>query len=103
MRVDLSILCYLQSRHNKTDLITRNGMLYASSPLSALTPELDERFLTISRGLVVNMDYIKDMQTSFCLLEDGRKVLLSRGMRGEIVRRYQDYVFNQIEEKGAGK
>ena len=103
MRVDLSILCYLQSRHNKTDLITRNGLLYASSPLSALTPELDERFLTISRGLVVNMDYIKDMQTSFCLLEDGRKVLLSRGMRGEIVRRYQDYVFNQIEEKGAGK
>ena len=51
----------------------------------------------------MNMDYIKDMQTSYCLLEDGRKVLLSRGIRGEIVRRYQDYVFNQIEEKGAGK
>lgn len=57
-------------------------------------------FLKISRGYLVNMDYIKDIKGDLCWLEDGSEILLSRKERAEIRRKYYNFLFSHEVERG---
>lgn len=56
-----------------------------------------EPFLRISRGLLVNMDYILSMDRYVCRLKDGTEALVSRRERSDIRRKYYDYLFGKLE------
>lgn len=60
---------------------------------------LGSSFLPISRGLVVNVEFIRQLGPKSCLLKDGREILLSRGNTEEIHSAYAAYVFSQLSER----
>lgn len=61
---------------------------------------LGKEFLPLSRGLVVNADFILQFGTASCTLKDGREILLSRGNRDKLHAAYGAYVFTRLKDGG---
>ena len=57
---------------------------------------LDDTFLLVQRGLIVNMEHIESMQTDACILRTGQQVLLSRKKRASIREAYNNHVFRKL-------
>ena len=53
----------------------------------------------VSRGLVVNVEFIRQLGPKSCILKDGREILLSRSNTEEIHSAYAEYVFSQLSER----
>ena len=53
---------------------------------------LDERFLRVNRGIIVNMEAIERMDSDSCRVE-GLIFMLSRKERSELRKRYNDWLF----------
>lgn len=64
---------------------------------SELQDILGDLFLPVSRGLIVNVDFIRQLDTKSCTLKDGRKILLSRKNQDKIHSAYAAYVFSQLK------
>jgi hypothetical protein len=60
---------------------------------------LGESFLAVSRGLVVNVEFIRQLGPKSCVLKDGREILLSRSNMEEIHSVYAAYVFSQLSKR----
>lgn len=59
--------------------------------------QLDKgHFIRISRGLIVNMDYIEHMEPMVCYFADGTSALISRGSRVQVRQQYNDYLFSRM-------
>ena len=54
--------------------------------------KLDERFLRINRGVIVNMEAVEKMNTQSCEIA-GVTFMLSRKTRAESRKKYNDYMF----------
>ena len=67
--------------------------------LGELRRSLDARFIDVTRGVVVNADFIERMGIKSCVLKDGREVLLSRGSAKDIRKAYQDYLFSRMVDR----
>ena len=63
-----------------------------------LLDALGDSFLPISRGLIVNMEFIRQLRARSCILEDGREVLLSRKNQRHIHEVYGEYVFSKLSD-----
>jgi DNA-binding LytR/AlgR family response regulator len=61
--------------------------------------KLGDSFLPVSRGLVVNVEFIRQLGPKSCILKDGREILLSRSNTEEIHSAYAEYVFSQLSER----
>lgn len=61
---------------------------------------LGEDFMMLSRGLIVNMNYIETMDAKSCVLRDGRKILLSRRNLKQIHEAYDNFAFSRLIERG---
>lgn len=59
----------------------------------------DKRLLNIARGLIVNMDFILCIDKELCRFKDGTSSLISRKIRQEVRRAYNDYLFGDIEKE----
>ena len=68
--------------------------------MDSLWQQLGDNFVRLSRGLVVNMDYIETMDAKSCLLKDGRTILLSRGHLKQIRDAYDNFTFSRLIERG---
>ena len=92
-------ICRIQSVNHKTEILLKtNETLSVWVPLSELEGKLDDNFLKIQRGTIVNMAYIKQMSIKECILKDGTHVLLSRKERMKIKETYDDFIFSQLLE-----
>lgn len=59
----------------------------------------DKRLLNIARGLIVNMDFILCIDKELCRFKDGTSSLISRKIRREVRKAYNDYLFGDIEKE----
>ena len=59
---------------------------------------LGDSFISVSRGLVVNAEFIRKIGSRSCVLKDGREILLSRKKRDIIHDAYGEYVFSQLTQ-----
>ena len=75
------------------------GVLSFRQALSELRRSLDARFIDVTRGVVVNADYIEWMGAKSCVLKDGREMLLSRASAKDIRKAYQDYLFSRMLDR----
>ena len=75
------------------------GVLSFRQTLGELRLSLDARFIGVTRGMVVNADFIERMGAKSCVLKDGREVLLSRASAKDIRKAYQDYLFSRMVER----
>lgn len=97
--VHLRNIEYIESAHNYVylHLIKGNTIKYRIS-ISELEKLLDERFLKISRGIVVNMDRIEKMTTDLCQIK-GQMFMLSRKNKINIRKTFHHYIFQKYMEK----
>lgn len=66
--------------------------------LQTFAENLDERFLRINRGIIVNMEAVEKMNLDSCEIE-GLVFMLSRRQRAEKRRKYNDYIFKYYMDK----
>lgn len=94
--ISLSIvfsLCYY-------DLHLKNGtVIRVRMTQKEIRDTLGDSFLPVSRGLVVNVEFIRQLGPKSCILKDGREILLSRSNTEEIHSAYAEYVFSQLSER----
>ena len=73
---------------------------WADVSFSKVEEMLDEEyFLRISRGLLVQMNYILCMEQNVCRFRDGTSSLISRREKKDIRRKYNDFLFRGMMEE----
>ncbi len=93
-------LQYAQCDAHYYDLHLKNGTaIRVRMTQQEIKDILGGAFLPISRGLVVNVEFIRQLGPKSCILKDGREILLSRGNTEEIHSAYAAYVFSQLSER----
>ena len=70
------------------------AVLKVRGSLQDFQKQLDDRFLRINRGVIVNMEAVEKMNTDSCKI-DGVIFMLSRRQRMENRKKYNDYLFRQ--------
>ncbi len=105
VKVFLDSILYLESSHDSnahsnTYIITGSCRITVRTSLSEVEKLLGEDFLKLHRGLIVNMDFIKQMGKDRCVLKNGVEEVLSRSARSEIRERYKSYLSNRIRNLG---
>lgn len=86
-----------QSRDHLMELtLANNETVYAVVKCLELLDMLGNDFILIQRGLIVNAQYIVNMATNYCTLQNGQKILLSRKNKANIHEAYNDYVYRRM-------
>ena len=60
--------------------------------------ENDKRFIPVNRGIVLNADYIKDIEGSVCITGNGGRFPIKIRERAKIEQSIRDYMFQKIRE-----
>ena len=93
---------YAQSDAHYYDLHLKDGTLVK---VRMTQPEirdmLGDSFLPVSRGLIVNVEFIRQLGPRSCILKDGREILLSRRNLDEIHSAYAAYVFSRLSQRNS--
>ena len=90
----------ISSRDHAVEIALSSGETFiVNCGISDLLPQLDERFLNVRRGYVVNMEYIANMGAESCTLRSGEVVLLSRRERPALRETYNRWVFSRLAER----
>lgn len=84
------------NRHEVHIKLKTEETLICYQTIDSLRQQLGDDFLLISRGLLVNMDYIEQMGGKSCVLKDQRKILLSRKNLKQIHDAYNDFIFSRL-------
>lgn len=87
----------VESDNHKTNIHMKNGFVYSIwVPFRKVREQLDSFFLTVSRGVAVNMRFIVKWQATNCVLTDGTGYLLSRNNRQQIKEAYFNFKQNEL-------
>lgn len=96
-RIYLKDIYVIQSVNHATEILLSDGSnVKVWSSLEEISSQLNDDFLKIQRGIIVNMEYIEQMGMDSCVLRDGTKLLLSRKEKAAIRDRYSEFAFENI-------
>ncbi len=103
IKVYLDSILYIESNrnnnaHSKTTIVTRKGKIPVRFSLAEAERLVGDGFLRLHRSLVVNMDFIKRMDTDRCVLKNGMEEVLSRLARREIREKYKNYLGGRVRD-----
>ncbi len=101
IRIPYSELVWTQSQGHYLRLKRRNGDEYTTRMTTRefMTNATGEkRFLTINKGIVVNMDRIKRIENGNCSMTDGTVFPIKVRQSARIEQLWQDYMFDQLRE-----
>lgn len=70
---------------------------------SEILGSLGDSFIQVSRGLIVNADFILQFGSKSCILKNGREVLFSRKNLDAIHTAYAEYVFSQLSQNKSNR
>ena len=91
---------YAQSDAHYCNLHLSDGsVIKARMTQSEIRHTLGDSFLAVSRGLIVNVEFIRQLGPKSCTLKDGREILLSRSNLEEIHSAYAAYVFSRLSRR----
>lgn len=81
---------------NKVSIVhTHKSDIETYTPLDALAELMDDScFLKVQRSFVVNMNFIESFLFDRVILQNGVEIMLSRGNRQELKRKYQQFLFD---------
>ncbi len=86
-------ISYIENEHNNLLIHLTNGsFLRIRESMQRFMESLDERFMRVNRGVIVNMEAIERMDSDSCRVE-GLIFMLSRKERSEMRKRYNDWLF----------
>lgn len=92
-KIPLHMITYIESSHNNLliHLITGSVVKIRGS-IQGFMEGLDERFLRINRGVIVNMESVERMDSDACEV-GGMTFMLSRKEKTENRKKYSDWLF----------
>ena len=90
-RVEEDSIFYLEARGHTVLLETTAGPVAVKLALSVLSQRLGTDFIPAHRSFLVNLRYVERVGRTWCLLEGGRRVPVSRGAWENLNRAFIDY------------
>ena len=98
----LEEIAVCESGDHSVQITLNNGeRVFASRmTLDSVWQHLGEDFVILSRGLIVNLNYVETMDAKSCVLRDGRNILLSRKNMKQIRDAYDNFTFSRLIERG---
>ena len=95
----LSKIQYIYSNNHEVIIHTTNGTHAFRLPFYSVTDHLnDSRFLQCNRGIMLNMDYIKTMESDYFEMTDSKCFPIKTKGRKQIRDQYIKYQFLKLEE-----
>ena len=92
-------ICCLESFRHAVEITLADGRkLKVWITLKELECKLNRNFLKINRGIIVNMDYIAQMGTDVCILQDGSRLPVRTRNSAEIRAAYDNFIFAQLSQ-----
>ena len=102
VRLPLSKIQYLVSHDKYTFFTLANGQetryRVTFSSLCALLEE-ESRFLLCNRGILLNMDFIRQADRDVFVMTNGQSFPVRRRNHAEIMRRFHDHQFKKLNEE----
>lgn len=96
----LSKIQYIYSNNHEVIIQTTQGSQTFRLPFYSITSSLDDpRFLQCNRGIMLNMDYIKTMESDYFEMTDSKCFPIKTKGRKQIRELYIQYQFLKLEEK----
>ncbi len=99
-RIPFEDIAYVKSEKHYLEIGTISGTTYRTRmTFSEVSDQLlsDKRFLSTLRGIIVNMDYIKNIKDGICNLENGMIVPVNVKNSKKYEQFWQTYMFNKIK------
>lgn len=94
----VSDIIRVQSSKKRIDVYTvrsefpvKIGISFADAESQIMEQAGEKQFLKISRGLIVNMDYISDIRKGTCFFADGTSILISRASKVHIQETFIEF------------
>ena len=83
-------------------LLDSTGEIWLPCPFHLAKERLqgEAEFVLISRGCVINMNYLRCIDYDVCVMTDGTALPLSRRERSRVRRRYNDFLFDKLDRSG---
>ena len=98
--VFLDQICLLESDNHTVNVSLIDGRkLKVRMPFSEMEQMMDDKFLRINRGIVVNMDFIEQMGANTCVLRSGVRLPITIRQSASIRAAYDNYVFDRLSER----
>lgn len=93
-------ILYIDYYHRITYIHFFNHTLKISSSFHKITDPLlsDERFLTCTRGVIVNMQHIEKVDDIFFIMDNGDRLQLSIRNKKTLTHTYRHYMFKHMED-----
>lgn len=89
--------------HAKNVCLTSGQTLRVRMHFHELEDKLDDTFLKLNKGTIVNMEHIRTMSKDYCLLRDGTKLTFTRRGRRAIEDTYEQFMYSRLfGEKNGG-
>ena len=90
----------IESHGHSTVIICENATVYSiRKPFYEISEMMDESFLHVKKGLMINMRFISQMTFRDCTTRDGCVFLLRRDQAKEIREKYFAFVTNELEKR----
>lgn len=100
VRFPLSKIQYIYSNNHEVIIQTVNGSQTFRLPFYSITQDLsDSRFLQCNRGIMLNMDFIKSMESDYFEMTDSKCFPIKTKGRKQIREQYMQYQFLKLEKK----
>lgn len=91
---------YFRSDNQRVKLLFHNGKEMSTyMPLYSLEEELGAEFVKLKRGIIVNMQYVKVMGPSYCIMDDGVELEIGRNHRARVHRDYENYIYRELPKR----
>ena len=92
-RLPYQKMVYIECVHNYIHIhLINDDVIVVRGSLTDFMKKLDDRFMRINRGIIVNMEEVEQMSTDFCKI-NGLIFMLSRRTRTENRKKYSEYMF----------
>lgn len=87
----------LEKKGNYLYIVDKNGKNYRTRmSFTAVESQLDNRFLTLIKGILVNMDYVSQISDSRCLMHSGAEFPIHVKNKKDVQQKWLNYKFTKI-------
>lgn len=90
------------AERNYLEIMQAPGKPYKTRhPFTGIQEELskDKRFMTITRGVIVNMDFVRDVEGNVCILEDGEIFPVASTISGDFRNIWQNFQLDSLRNE----
>lgn len=87
----LNHICYIEKKGSYGHINTKSHVYKLRKSLYAINNLLNEHFVYINKGTIVNLQYVESYQKDEIILKDGTVLYMSRGRRNEFILSYLKY------------